>query len=170
VASLPDQGPYASHWSALVVDQVRVVYPPGCTVAGVAVRVSAGTSLHNQTFVLALAVPPVPWQVIVKFVAASSAAVVCEPDAGSDPDHPPEAAQELAPVVDQLSVDTPPGVTQYLVLSNWTCTAFVAPAGWSSTLAAMKAKIGMTTNRRAPMRGVHARSAARRWCSNNCIT
>jgi len=44
-------------------------------------------------------------------VLAFMAPVPCEPLIGIAPDQPPEAAQELALVVDQLKVELPPEAT-----------------------------------------------------------
>jgi hypothetical protein len=148
---------------ALVADQVSVAYWPFCTVAGVALKVISGTSVDSQTVVLALAVPPVPLQLIENVVARSIAAVSFVPEVASDPDHPPEALQELAPVDDQLSVAVPPCFTEYLVVLSLTSTASAAAAGWSITLAAIEETIEIAASRRMPMRGARARSAAERF-------
>jgi hypothetical protein len=55
-----------------------------------------------------LALPPEPVQVSVYVVEVLSAPVLALPLFGSLPDHPPEAAQLLAFVEDQLSVDARP--------------------------------------------------------------
>ncbi len=55
--------------------------------------------------------PPVPVQVSVYLVVAVSAAVFCEPLAGSAPLQPPEAAQEVALVDDHVKVEAAPLAT-----------------------------------------------------------
>jgi hypothetical protein len=55
--------------------------------------------------------PPAPLQVIVNFVVAARDGVVFEPLVGSLPVQPPEAVQEVALAVDQVSVDAVPLLT-----------------------------------------------------------
>ena len=56
-------------------------------------------------------VPPGPVQASTQFVAVVIAVIDCEPKVALDPLHPPDAAQELALALDQVSVDAPPDVT-----------------------------------------------------------
>jgi len=72
------------------------------------VPVVAGVTL---TVVLCEAVPPAPVQVKVYFVAAVSAAVLCEPLSASVPLQPPEALHEVALLEDQVSFDAAPLAT-----------------------------------------------------------
>jgi hypothetical protein len=55
--------------------------------------------------------PPAPVHVSVNLVVTSSAAVFCEPLAGSEPLQPPEAAQEVALVEDHFNVELAPFAT-----------------------------------------------------------
>jgi hypothetical protein len=52
--------------------------------------------------------PPVPVQVSVNIVVDARAEVVCEPLVGSDPLQPPEARHDVAPLEDQVNIDTAP--------------------------------------------------------------
>jgi hypothetical protein len=56
-------------------------------------------------------VPPEPLQLSVKVVALVSAGVVVIPLGGSVPDQPPDAVQDVAFCVDQVSVAVPPETT-----------------------------------------------------------
>ncbi len=61
---------------------------------------------------LAGVLPPAPVQVSVNVVAAEIVGLVCEPLAANPvPDQPPEAAQDVAFVLDQVSVTVPPLAT-----------------------------------------------------------
>ena len=55
--------------------------------------------------------PPAPVQIRVNLVVAVSAGVVCVPAVASEPLHPPEAAQAVALVDDQLSTEVAPLLT-----------------------------------------------------------
>ena len=56
--------------------------------------------------------PPVPEQVSIKVVFAVRFPVLCEPETGSVPDHPPDAVHEVTFVEDQVSVEELPEVTE----------------------------------------------------------
>ena len=60
---------------------------------------------------VAAVVPLAPLQVSVKVVVLLSAPVLALPLVGSLPDHPPEALQLVALLVDQLNVAAPPALT-----------------------------------------------------------
>ena len=53
----------------------------------------------------ALLEPPAPVQVSVKVVSAFRAPVLAEPAVGRVPDHPPEAVQDVACMLDQVSME-----------------------------------------------------------------
>ena len=65
VASEPLQPPEAVQEVALVDDQVRAEAAPLLTVAGLAVRVTAGAGVVTETVADCTALPPVPVQVSV---------------------------------------------------------------------------------------------------------
>jgi hypothetical protein len=110
VAFVPDQSPEAVQEVAFVEDQVSVEAPPLATDVGFAVSETVGTGVPPVTVTLAdtLALPPAPVQVRRKSVLAVSAPVDWLPEVALVPDQPPEAVQEDASVVDQVSVEDPP--------------------------------------------------------------
>lgn len=95
----------------MVVLQVSVALPPLATLAGAALNVTVGAGALTVTVTDCDALPPAPVQVSTNLVVAVSAAVLLEPRVGCVPDQPPDAAQLAALVVDQVSVDRPPPVT-----------------------------------------------------------
>jgi hypothetical protein len=108
VAWLPDQDPEAAHEVALVEDHVRVAALPLVTVLGLALRVTVGGSDVTVTVADCAALPPVPVQVNVYVVFALSAPVDCDPLVALLPDHPPEAVQDVAWVLAQVTVELLP--------------------------------------------------------------
>ncbi len=111
IALLPDQPPEAVHAVALVEDQVSVDVAPLAMLVGFALIETVGAGEETDTVTDCAADPPAPVQVSVYLVVAVSVAVCCEPLAASEPLQPPEAAQEVALVEDQLKVDVPPLAT-----------------------------------------------------------
>ncbi len=65
VGSLPDQPPDAVHAVALLEDQFSVADPPLLTVAGLALRLTAGAGVETLTVTDWLVLPPEPLQVSV---------------------------------------------------------------------------------------------------------
>ena len=84
-----------------------MVFVVGADQSRVAVPVVAAT----VTVADCAAEPPLPVQVRVYLAVAVSAAVFCEPLAGSEPLQPPEAAQEVALLEDQVKVEAAPLAT-----------------------------------------------------------
>jgi hypothetical protein len=131
VARVPASAPpVPTHEVAFVDDQVSVEAPPPAMTDGVALSaavtadvtgtttggVTTGgvTATGAATVTVAMAAglwPPAPLQVIVKPASAVSGPELCEPLTPSAPDHPPDAAQAVAPVDAQVNVDAAPGVT-----------------------------------------------------------
>jgi hypothetical protein len=111
VATAPDQPPDAAQDVALVEDQVRVELPPLATLVGLALSETLGVGADTETVTDCAAVPPGPVQVNVKVVPAVRFEVACEPLVAWAPLQPPEAAQELALLEDQVKVDAPPLLT-----------------------------------------------------------
>jgi hypothetical protein len=111
VASVPLQLPEAVQVDAFVVLQLSVALPPLEMLAGDALKVTVGAGELTLTVTDCEALPPAPVHVSKNLVVAVSAAVLLEPRVGSVPDQPPDAAQLLALVVDQVSVDRPPLAT-----------------------------------------------------------
>ena len=92
------------HEVAPVVAQVRVERPPLATVLGLAVKLIVGTGALTDTTLDCAALPPGPLQVNVKVDFEVRAPVDCEPLVALVPDHAPEAAHEVAWIVDQVRV------------------------------------------------------------------
>jgi hypothetical protein len=107
-ALVPAQAPEAVQEVALVADQLNVELPPLATVLGLAAKLIVGAGEVTETVADWLALPPVPVQVRPKVELAVRAPVDCEPLAALAPDQAPEAAQEVALVADQVSVELPP--------------------------------------------------------------
>src|SRR4029077_13901768 len=103
VGSLPDQPPEAVQLLALLDDQLSIADPPLLTVVELALRPTVGGA-ETLTVTDWLALPLGPLQASVKVVVALSAPVLVLPLVGSLPDQPPEAAQLLSLVDDQLSI------------------------------------------------------------------
>jgi hypothetical protein len=124
----PPQPPLAAHEVALVVVQVSVEVPPLATEVGLAVRVTVGPLVEPVTVTVAVAelVPPVPVQVRVKLVVAVSAPVLMLPLTDCVPFQPPEAVQEVAPVLLQASVAALPR----LMLVGLAVSDTVGAVGW----------------------------------------
>jgi hypothetical protein len=76
--------------------QLRAAVPVGCAI---------------ETVADCAAVPPAPVQVRVNLVVVDSAPVPALPEGLSVPLQPPEAAQEVALVEDQVNVEVPPLAT-----------------------------------------------------------
>lgn len=98
---------------ALVDDQFSVDDPPCTTELGedVSVKVGAGVGNVTATVTSLAVVPPVPVQVRVNVVVCDSAAVTCVPEVALAPLQPFDAVQDVALVVDHVSVDVPPCAT-----------------------------------------------------------
>jgi hypothetical protein len=115
VALAPDQPPEAVHDVAFVEDQVSVEVPPLATDVGFAasetVTDGGGGEPATVTIADALALPPEPVQVREKLPLAVSGPVDWLPEVALEPDHAPEAEQEVAFAEDQVSVEVPPLAT-----------------------------------------------------------
>jgi len=112
VALVPVQPPLAVHVVAFVDDHVRLVDDPVVTDGGVAVNVTVGnTGAVTVTDALADPDPPVPEHVRVKLALAVSAAEFSVPLVALLPVQPPEAVQDVALVLDQVSAVVAPVVT-----------------------------------------------------------
>jgi hypothetical protein len=111
VATDPDQPPEAVQAVALVDDQVTVELPPLATLVGLALKETLGGLAETVTVADCDAEPPAPVHVSVYLVVAVRGEVLVEPLVGCVPLHPPEAAQEVALVDDQLNVDAAPLLT-----------------------------------------------------------
>jgi len=96
---------------ALVEDQLRVEDEPFATVVGLALKETVGAGEVTETVADCVALPPVPVQTRVYVVLALSAPVACDPVVAMVPDHPPEAVQEVAFVLDQFNVEVAPLAT-----------------------------------------------------------
>lgn len=104
VGLLPDQPPLAVQLVALVEVQLRFVDWFVTTDVGSAVRLTVGAGgAVTVTDALALPEPPAPEQVSVNVVLAFRAAVVSDPLVALFPVQPPEAVQDVALVLLQLS-------------------------------------------------------------------
>ena len=96
----------------MVEVQVRVEALPLLTLVGLALSDTVGAGgAETVTVADCDAEPPAPVQVRVYFVVAVRAGVVCDPAVASAPLQPPEAAQELALVDDQVSAAVAPLLT-----------------------------------------------------------
>jgi hypothetical protein len=111
VASAPDQPPEAVQAVALLEDQVNVDLPPLATLVGLALIETVGAGEETLTVADCDAEPPAPVHVRVYLVVAVSAAVFWEPLVASEPLQPPDAAQEVALVEDQVKVEVAPLAT-----------------------------------------------------------
>lgn len=126
----PVHPPLAVQAVALVDDQARVDAAPLFTVAGLAARLTAGTAAPTETVVDCVALPPVPVQVRVYVVLALRAGVVAEPLIALVPDQPPEAAQLVALLDDQVTFEVCPllmvvGDAEMLTVGNGSLTETV---------------------------------------------
>jgi hypothetical protein len=110
VARAPVQPPEATQLVESVEDQFRVTLPLLATMLGVAVMVTVGLSAMTA-LADAAPVPPGPVHVSVYAVAMVMVAWSCVPLVARDPDHPPEAVQAVASVVDQVRVVAAPLAT-----------------------------------------------------------
>jgi hypothetical protein len=113
--SVPDGGrlpvhPFdAVHVVASVLVQERAVVPLGATLVGFAVNAVVGAgAAPTAIFTELVASPPAPEQVSVKVLEAVSAGVVSAPDMARLPIHAPDAVQDLAFVLLQVSLPAPP--------------------------------------------------------------
>jgi hypothetical protein len=111
VARVPDQPPDAVQLVAFVEDHDKVALDPLERLVGLALSEIVGTGAETEIVIDWAALPPAPVQVSVNWVAAVRFEVLCEPLVASLPLQPPEAAQELAFVDDQVSVDAAPLLT-----------------------------------------------------------
>ena len=93
----------------MVEVQVSVEALPLATLVGVALNDTVGAGgAETLTVVDCDAEPPVPVQVSVNFVVAVRAGVARDPAVASAPLQPPEAAQAVALVDDQVNDDVEP--------------------------------------------------------------
>ena len=113
VARALDQPPDAAQDVALVDVQVSVELPPLTMLVGLALIDTLGAGADTETVTDCAAEPPAPVQVSVKVVPAVRSEVAWEPLVASGPLQPPDAAQELALVEDQVNVDAPPLLTVF---------------------------------------------------------
>jgi hypothetical protein len=104
----PDQAPEATHEVAFVEDQVRDELVPLVMVAGLALMVTEGGAAATETVVVCVATPPGPVQVNVYNPMAVRGPVDCEPLNALLPDQAPEAEQDEALLLDQVSVEAAP--------------------------------------------------------------
>jgi hypothetical protein len=95
----------------LVADQVNVEVAPLVTLVGPALIEMLGGVADTVTVADCDAVPPAPVHVSVNLVVAVSADVLVEPLVASLPLQPPEAAQEVALVADQVNIELLPLAT-----------------------------------------------------------
>lgn len=94
-------------------------------VGGAQTRVAVPVVAATVTVTDCAAEPPVPVHVSVYLAVADSAAVFCEPLAASEPLQPPEAAQEVALLADQVRVEAAPLATVVGLALNVTVGAGV---------------------------------------------
>ena len=126
VALVPVQPPLAVQVVAFVDDHVRLVDEPVVTEVGFAVSVTVGnTGAVTVTDALADPEPPLPEHVSVKLVLAVSAAEFSVPLVAFAPVQPPEAVQDVALVLLQVSADIEPETT----LVGLTLSVTVGAAG-----------------------------------------
>lgn len=103
----PVHAPLAVQAVALVLDHVNVELLPLLTVMGFAlidmigIAVTAGSTV---TVAAAFVLPPAPVHMILNVLLADSEPVFCVPDVVIAPDQLPEAVQDDALVLDQVSV------------------------------------------------------------------
>jgi hypothetical protein len=109
--SVPPQAPEAVHEVALVDDQVNVEVPPLAMLFGLAISDTLGGAAETVTVADCVAEPPTPVHVSVNLVVAVRADVDIEPLVPWLPPQPPDAAQEVALVDDQVNVDATPLLT-----------------------------------------------------------
>ena len=92
--------------------QVRVDALPLATLVGLALNDTVGAGgAETVTVADCEAEPPAPVQVSTNFVVAVRAGVVLEPAVACEPLQPPEAAQAVALVDDQVNADVAPLLT-----------------------------------------------------------
>jgi hypothetical protein len=123
VASDPDQPPEAAQLVALVDAQLNVEPAPLAILVGLALSDTIGATAETVTVADCAADPPVPAHVIEYVVLVVSAAVVKDPLAPLVPLQPPEAAQLVALVADQLNVAVAPLLTVLGLAENVTAGA-----------------------------------------------
>lgn len=112
VGLFPAQPPLAVQAVAFADDHVRLVDDPAVTDGGTAVNVTVGaTGAVTVTDALADPEPPVPEHVRVKLALVVSAAEFSVPLVALAPVQPPEAVQDVALVLDQVSVVVAPEMT-----------------------------------------------------------
>jgi hypothetical protein len=145
--SAPLQPPEAAQAVALVELQVKVDVPPGATTVGLAVKVAVGAAgaVTVTVAVAAALVPPGPVQVSEYDVVAERAPVLWLLLAGNAPFQPPEAAQAVALVEVQLSVDVPP----LAILVGFAVNAAVG-AGGGGAVGEVPAPLPQATSSIAP--------------------
>jgi hypothetical protein len=112
VALVPLQPPEAIHDVALVELHVSVEAVPLITELGFAVSVTAGRAPTVTVAVATLLVPPEPVQVSEYDVVAVRAPVLWLPLVATAPLQPPDAVHDVASAELQVSVETPPLLTE----------------------------------------------------------
>jgi hypothetical protein len=96
---------------AFVDDHVKVTGACATLTVGFAASETVSPAGGTEIVTACCAVPPAPTQTSEYVAVAVSGPMVCEPLVGSDPDHPPPAAQVVALVLDQVRVASPPEAT-----------------------------------------------------------
>ena len=107
----PDHAPEAVQDVALVLLHVRVVELPAITAVGFAVSVTVGCVAEIVTAVVADDDPPAPLHPSVKDEVALNAEMISVPLVVFEPDHAPEAVQDVALVLLHVSVVELPAIT-----------------------------------------------------------
>jgi hypothetical protein len=109
---LPVQPFDAVHAVASVLVHEREVVPLGATLVGVAVKVAVGARGAPTAMLTELVASPLtPEHFSAKVLAAVSAGVVSVPDVGRLPVQAPDAVQDVALVLLQVSFAAPPYAT-----------------------------------------------------------
>jgi hypothetical protein len=113
VALVPDQAPEAVQLVAFVDDHVSTEVPPLITLVGLALSETVGCGGAAVTVIVTLrcALPPGPLQESVAVVFEVRGPSESLPDVAFAPLQPPEAVQDVASVLDQVSVTLSPLVT-----------------------------------------------------------
>ena len=107
----PLQPPLPVQAVALVVLHVKVVVPPDVTTVGAALKEIVGGTDDTVTVDIAELEPPAPLHPSVKVEVALSAEMTSVPLVVFEPDHAPEAVQDVALVLLHVSVVELPAIT-----------------------------------------------------------
>ena len=110
-ALLPLQPPDAVQAVAFVADHVSVELLPLATELGAALIKTVGAGELTETVADCVALPPGPVHVKEYVELADTAPVDCEPLSLLEPLQPPDALQEVALVLDQVSEEVAPDFT-----------------------------------------------------------